>query len=155
MCRQCEKAIVLDSAPRFHYPLHMDMDWLRRFCLALPHTTEQVQWEDALVFKVGGRMYAVARLEPGHVCLSFKCSEEEYAELIERPGILPAPYLARAQWAALTSPETLPRPEIERLLRRSYDLVFAKLPRKTQAVLSTEPAGKPRRSQSRSNSLRR
>lgn len=115
----------------------MDLDRLRRFCLALPHTTEQVQWEDALVFKVGGRMYAVARLEPGPVWLSFKCAPDEFAELIERPGVLPAPYLARAQWAALASPGALPRPEIERLLRRSYELVFSRLPRRTQASLTS------------------
>lgn len=137
----------------------MDLDWLRRFCLALPHTTEQVQWEDALVFKVGGRMYAVARLEPGPVWLSFKCGEEEFAELIERPGILPAPYLARAQWAALESPEALPRPEIEGLVRRSYELVFSRLPRKMQASLRAEKASSPRRPPSHAragrNSLRR
>lgn len=128
----------------------MDLDWLRRFCLSLPHTTEQVQWEDALVFKVGGRMYAVARLELGPVCLSFKCGEEEYAELIERPGIVPAPYLARAHWIGLDSADALARPEIERLLHQAYDLVFARLPRKTQAALTAEKAGKPRRPQSRS-----
>jgi predicted DNA-binding protein (MmcQ/YjbR family) len=118
----------------------MDFDWLRRFCLALPHTTEQVQWEDVLVFKVGGRMYAVAQLEPGDVWLSFKCGEEEFAELIERPGILPAPYLARAHWVALASPDALGRREIEELLRRAYELIFSRLPRKTQAALT---AGKP------------
>jgi predicted DNA-binding protein (MmcQ/YjbR family) len=127
----------------------MDLDWLRRFCLALPHTTEQVQWEDALVFKVGGRMYAVARLEPGPVWLSFKCGEVEFTELVERPGVVPAPYLARAHWAALATPEALPRFEIESLLRRSYELVFSKLPRKTQASLTTERSSKPRSPQSR------
>jgi len=124
----------------------MDLDWLRRFCLALPQTTEQVQWEDALVFKVGGRMYAVARLEPGPVRLSFKCGEEEYAELIERPGIVPAPYLARAHWIGLDSADALTRAEIEFLLRRSYELVFSRLPNRTRASLLAERSSKPRRS---------
>lgn len=116
----------------------MDLEWLRRFCLSLPHTTEQIQWEDALVFKVGGRMYAVANLEPAEVWLSFKCGQEDFAELVERTGVVPAPYLARAHWAALASKEALPRPEIESLLRRSYELVFARLPRKTQASLAAK-----------------
>lgn len=138
----------------------MDLDWLRRFCLALPHTTEQVQWEDALVFKVGGRMYAVAHLEPGPVWLSFKCSEEEFAELIERPDVIPAPYLARAHWTALTSPEALTGAEIEGLLRRAYELVFAKLPRKMQVSLRDKHAGHQRRGpksnpKPRRNSIRR
>ena len=131
----------------------MDVDWLRRFCLALPHTTEQVQWEDALVFKVGGRMYAVANLEPGPVWLSFKCTQEEFAELIERPGILPAPYLARAYWAALDaepdSSEAPSRTEIEAFVRRSYQLVFSALPRKTQASLQAKPPARSRRPPSR------
>lgn len=75
----------------------MDIECLRRHCLSLPHVTEQVQWGDNLVFKVGGKMFAVAPLEPAEVWLSFKCSDEEFAELIERPGIIPAPYLARAK----------------------------------------------------------
>jgi predicted DNA-binding protein (MmcQ/YjbR family) len=138
----------------------MDLDWLRRFCLALPHTTEQVQWEDVLVFKVGGRMYAVAQLEPGDVWLSFKCGEEGFAELIERPGVLPAPYLARAHWVALDSREALTRGEIEAQLRRAYELVFAKLPRKTQDSLRHEQAGHQRRRpqsppRPRRNSIRR
>jgi predicted DNA-binding protein (MmcQ/YjbR family) len=123
----------------------MDVDRLRRYCLSLPHTTEQIQWEDNLVFKVGGRMYAIAALEPGPTCLSFKSSLEEFAELVEQPGVIPAPYLARAHWVALTSREALPPGELERLLRHSHELVFSKLPRKTQELLAARSAGKARR----------
>ena len=62
-------------------------------CLSLPHVTEQVQWGDNLVFKVGGRIFAVAPLEPAALILSFKCNDEEFAELIERPGIVPCALL--------------------------------------------------------------
>ncbi len=113
----------------------MDLDWVRRYCLSLPHTTEKVQWEDDLVFKVGGKMYAVVALEPVGHWLSFKCAPEEFAELLERPGVLPAPYMARAHWVSLETSEALPRAEIERLLRKAHDLIFAKLPKKTQAAL--------------------
>ncbi len=123
----------------------MDIDWLRDFCLSLPHTTEQIQWEDNLVFKVGGKMYAVLALEPGPVWLSLKCGTEEFAELTERQGVIPAPYLARAHWISLTLPVVLPRAEIERLVHESYDLVFSKLPRKTQLSLAKARTGKPRK----------
>jgi predicted DNA-binding protein (MmcQ/YjbR family) len=125
----------------------MSIDWLREFCLSLPHTTEQVRWEDSLVFKVGGKMYAVVRLEPDAHWLSLKCSEEEFAELIERPGILPAPYLARARWIALESETTMARGELEQLLTRGHALVFAKLPKKTQAALRKRGSKRPRRRQ--------
>lgn len=118
----------------------MDIDWLRKYCLALPHTTEQVQW-DSLVFKVGGKMYAVAALEPGRHFLSLKCAPEDFADLIERPGIFPAPYLSRAHWIALETPVSLSVTELEAFLRRARDLVFAKLPKKQQSALN---ARKPR-----------
>jgi predicted DNA-binding protein (MmcQ/YjbR family) len=125
----------------------MSIDRLREFCLSLPHTTEQVQWEDALVFKVGGKMYAVAMLEPGAHWLSLKCSAEEFVELLERPGIIPAPYLARAHWIALESENALPPAELQQLLARGHALVFANLPKKTQVALAArKPASKrPRR----------
>ena len=114
----------------------MSIEWIRTHCLSLPHSTEQMQWGDDLVFKVGGKMYAVMPLVPAPVRLSFKCTQEEFADLVERPGVIPAPYMARAQWVALESYDALPRAEIKRLLRQSYDLVLAKLPKKTQANLA-------------------
>ncbi|MBM3736468.1 MAG: MmcQ/YjbR family DNA-binding protein [Acidobacteria bacterium] len=114
----------------------MVQGWVRKFCLSLPHTTEQVQWGNDLVFKTGGKMYVVGALEPSGIHLSFKCTPEEFAELVERPGIVPAPYLARAHWVALESPDALPRKELERLLRQAYQLVFDKLPKKTRTELS-------------------
>jgi predicted DNA-binding protein (MmcQ/YjbR family) len=129
----------------------MSIDWLREFCLSLPHTTEQIQWKDDLVFKVGGKMYAVTALEPGAHWLSTKCSDEDFAELVERPGILPAPYLARAHWVAIESEDTLPRAEMQQLLIRAHALVFSKLPKKTQAALSKPRAHRknPRRARRR------
>ncbi len=122
----------------------MDIDWVRQFCLSLPHTTEKLQWEDALVFKVGERMYAVVSLEPGETWISFKCSAEEFAALVERPGVIPAPYLTRAQWVALETEDALSRDELRRLLAGAHSLIFAKLPKSTQAKLLTARASRPR-----------
>jgi len=116
----------------------MSIDWLREFCLSLPHTTEQIQWEDDLVFKVGGKMYAVAMLEPGQYWLSLKCSNEDFAELIERTGIHPAPYLARAHWIAIEAENALPRAKVQELLTCAHSIVIAKLPRKTQTSLAAK-----------------
>ena len=113
----------------------MGVEWVRRYCLLFPHATEQVQWEDDLVFKVAGKMFAVTPLEPRGVYLSCKCTAEEFGELTELPGIIPAPYLARAQWIALEQENALPAAEIKRLLRKSYDLVLAKLTKKSRAAL--------------------
>ena len=109
---------------------------MREICLSFSGATEQVQWGCDLVFKVGGKMFAVTPLEPAPVCLSFKASPENFADLTERPDIIPAPYLARAQWVALQTRDALPAEELARLLRESYDIVLAKLPKKTRDALS-------------------
>jgi len=130
---------MLDAVPLPRYSLRMDIDWLREHCLSLAHTTEQIQWQDALVFKVGGKMYAVVSLEPDETWLSFKCSPEDFAALTERPGVIPAPYLARARWVALETEDALPRAELQGLLVDAHALVFAKLPKKIQSQLSAPP----------------
>jgi predicted DNA-binding protein (MmcQ/YjbR family) len=121
----------------------MNVDWLRELCLSFPGATEQIQWGYDLVFKVGGKMFAVTPLEPAPVCLSFKASPENFAELTERPNIIPAPYLARAQWVALQTRDALPAGELARLLRDSYDMVFAKLPKKTREAVSSATTAAP------------
>jgi predicted DNA-binding protein (MmcQ/YjbR family) len=131
----------------------MNIDWLRQLCLSFPGATEQIQWGNDLLFKVGGKMFAVAPLEPAPVCLSFKASSENFIELTERMDIIPAPYLARAQWVALESRDALSLAELARLLRESYDLIAAKLPKKTRAALLRPPARK--RKPARGNSMRK
>lgn len=95
----------------------MNIDWIREYCCSLAGATEQVQWGDDLVFKVGGKM------------------SEEFADLTERPGLRPAAYLARAHWVSLETEGVLPRREIERLIRQSHGLVLSKLPKKIQAKI--------------------
>lgn len=114
----------------------MNIDCVRSHCMSMPHATESVQWGNDLVFKIGGKMFAVLVLEPAKVWLSFKCSAEEFAEFVERPGIILAPYSARYHWIALENEDALAVTELKRLLRRSYDLVLEKLPKKTRAALS-------------------
>lgn len=113
------------------------VEFVRKLCLGFPHATEQVQWGYDLVFKVGGKMFAITPLEPSHVFLTFKATDESFAELTERPGIIPAPYLARAKWVALENADAVSPQELASLLRLSYDLVLAKLPKKTRDRLAS------------------
>jgi predicted DNA-binding protein (MmcQ/YjbR family) len=133
----------------------MNIDQLRELCLSFPGTTEQIQWGDDLLFKVGGKMFAVTPLVPAKVWISLKASPENFAELTERPGILPAPYLARAKWVSLESADALPDAEIAGLLRESYELVLAKLPRKMRESVAKGPALKARAKKKRPNQPKR
>jgi len=111
----------------------MTIDAVRKICRALPDTTEDIKWDNDLVFSVGGKMFTVVCLDPPHT-VAFKCTPEEFAELVERDGIIPAPYLARAMWVREErAGETLDRKELERLVKTSYELVKAKVPKKRLA----------------------
>ncbi len=114
----------------------MDIEWIRQHCLSHPYTTEQIQWGNDLLFKVGGKMFAGVPLEPARVWLTVKADPEEFPELIERQGIIPAPYLERAKWIAIETERSLPRSEVLRLVSKSYEMVFANLSRKLQTELA-------------------
>jgi predicted DNA-binding protein (MmcQ/YjbR family) len=115
----------------------MNHETVRSYCLSLPNVTEDVQWENDLLFRIGNKMFAVLALEPGsdHV-MSFKCTPEVFAELTERPGIVPAPYVARYHWVALERFDALKATELKSLIKNSYEMVRAKLPRKVLAKLA-------------------
>jgi predicted DNA-binding protein (MmcQ/YjbR family) len=115
--------------------------------------TEDIKWGSDLAFSVGGKMFAVVCLEPPHT-LTFKCTPEEFAELVERPGLIPAPYLARAMWVQEQGlGEALERPEVDQRLRASYELVAAKLPRSRQPRRAS-PRVKKRGSRARAKTKR-
>jgi predicted DNA-binding protein (MmcQ/YjbR family) len=120
----------------------MSVELVRKFAMSLPNATEQIQWEDHLLFKIGGKMFAITTLRPVGVRLSVKTTPEKFYELTEIPGVIPAPYMARNHWVALERWDAIRRAEMEDLVRESYDLVFAKLPKKTQGQLSTDSATK-------------
>ena len=122
----------------------MSLEWVRQHCLSLPHATEHVPWGNDLVYKIGGKMFAASALTPEGQRMSFKCTPEEFAELIELPEIIPAPYCARMHWVALETEDALPRAEIKRLIAQAYELVYAKLPKKTQAELSKSAKPSPK-----------
>ncbi len=115
----------------------MDIEDVRAHCLSFPHVTEVVLWGNDLVFKIGGKMFAVIGLDSASDhCMSFKCTPEKFAELVEQDGIVPAPYVARYHWVALEQFNALSEKELKSLLRNAYDLVFEKLPKKLKAELS-------------------
>ncbi|MFZ6649189.1 MmcQ/YjbR family DNA-binding protein [Undibacterium sp. TJN25] len=100
----------------------------REFCARLHGATTATKWGSSLVFSVGDKMFAATshdkERERG---FSFKVDRERFLELTDRPGIIPAPYLARAGWVRVTDINSLDDAEARALLQRSYELVFAKL----------------------------
>ena len=88
------------------------------------------------MFKVANKMFLILVLDGETIDgVVFKCTPGEFDELIEIDGITQAPYCAKRHWVRVSDLFSLPAAELERRIRRSYDLVVAKLPRKTQATL--------------------
>lgn len=109
---------------------------LRQFALALPSTSWVKQWGECLVFKVAGKMFLILVLDGETIDgVVFKCTPEKFDGLTEIDGITQAPYCAKRHWVRVGDLGALPAAELERRIRRSYDLVVAKLPKKTQATL--------------------
>jgi predicted DNA-binding protein (MmcQ/YjbR family) len=122
----------------------MDIESVRTYCLSFPHVTEEVLWGNDLVFKIGGKMFAVIGLDAGSDhCMSFKATPEKFAELIERNAIVPAPYVAKYHWVALQRFNALSEKELKSLVKTAYDLVFEKLPKKAKAGLGQGESPKP------------
>jgi predicted DNA-binding protein (MmcQ/YjbR family) len=105
----------------------MTVDSIRSFCLSCPQAKENLQWGDDLCFKVGGKIFAVLALGSVPQGLSFKCTPEKFAELVEQEGIIPAPYVGRYKWVFLERLDVLPWTELEALIQQSYEMVSTKV----------------------------
>jgi predicted DNA-binding protein (MmcQ/YjbR family) len=112
----------------------IDTDFIRNICLQLPAVTEDVKWDNDLVFSVGGKMFCVVALQPPFKS-SFKVPDDIFESLIDLDGFVPAPYLARAKWVCINNPHTINKNEWEKSITQSYELVKAKLPLKTRKEL--------------------
>jgi predicted DNA-binding protein (MmcQ/YjbR family) len=112
----------------------MDFEKAKDVCRGFPGATEDIKWGADVVFSVGDKMFMVTGVDAPQG-MSFKVEDERFLELTDRPGIIPAPYLARAKWVRVESADALDDREAAELLRRSYELVFARLTKKMQREL--------------------
>jgi len=109
---------------------------IEKFCLALPGAALSIQWGEERVYKVGGKMFAMTgpkNERPHH--LFFKAGETSFHILTQLPHIIPAPYLARANWVYLERLDALNAKELKAYLERAHALVAAALPKKRRVAL--------------------
>jgi len=104
--------------------------------MSFPGATEDIKWGNDLCFSVGGKMFTVTGVESKSDGISFKCTPEKFAELVEREGIMPAHYVARYHWVTVTDLKAVTDEELKTLIGGSYQLVFDKLPSKVKKSLS-------------------
>jgi predicted DNA-binding protein (MmcQ/YjbR family) len=118
----------------------MNLSAIQKFCASLPQAKAEIKWEIDHVFTIGAKMFAVAYANrEGEVHVGFKVDDDLFLQFTDRPGFMPAPYLARAKWVRVTDLKAVNDTEMKALLRRSYELVCAKLTRKIQGELGLLP----------------
>lgn len=114
----------------------MNKQSLLKLTRAWPGVSSEIKWQDDLIFMVDGKMFCgicVSGDEQGK--FSFKVDADRFLEMTDRPGFRPAPYMARAHWVTLDDTTVVAQPELQQLVRRAYELVFAKLSQKRQREL--------------------
>ena len=116
----------------------MNIEQLRKFCLAFPGVTEDVKWGNDLCFSVGGKMFTVTAVDSSDGGVSLKTTPERFAELTEREGIIPAQYVARYHWITIENPKAVTASELKELIRESYQMVFDKLPAKAKKTIGAK-----------------
>jgi predicted DNA-binding protein (MmcQ/YjbR family) len=122
----------------------MDIEELRTFCLDLPAVTEDIKWENNLVFSVAGKMFCLADLDPP-LRVSLKVREEEFEEITSRSDIIQAPYFARMKWVTVMEEGSLSRQEWKHYIRQSYELVKSKLTKKLREGIGNKQSGNDKR----------
>ena len=105
--------------------------------LRLPGVTEDIKWGHDLCFLIGEKMFLVLGPDSVPVSASFKTTDELFVELTADDRFIPAPYLARNKRVMVKDISALDRKEWQEHVQRSYDLVFARLPKKLQATIGT------------------
>ena len=120
----------------------MKLETYNNFCASLPATTHVVQWGGAHVWKVGGKVFAIAGWsddEEPHIV--FKTSDLAFDILREQAGLRPAPYLAPrgGKWIQLFEPDAMAEVDVLAYLKESHRLISLKLTKKLRAELELDP----------------
>jgi predicted DNA-binding protein (MmcQ/YjbR family) len=118
----------------------MTRDEFDSFCGSLTATTQVIQWGNASVWKVGGKMFAICPTHDPQVGwkISFKCSDTSFELLCDENGIIPAPYLARGKWVQVFEDCVLSDDELRAYITQAHTLIAAKLTRAQRTELALD-----------------
>jgi predicted DNA-binding protein (MmcQ/YjbR family) len=109
----------------------MNIEDIRSFCLTLPGVTEDIKWGHDLCFCIAKKMFCVTSLQEP-LTISFKVTDEEFDEVSNSEGFVPAPYVARYKWVLLENPDKVGKKKLLAYITQSYELVKRKLPKSSR-----------------------
>ncbi|MCM1518835.1 MAG: MmcQ/YjbR family DNA-binding protein [Pseudoflavonifractor sp.] len=118
----------------------MNIEELREYCLSLPQVVENQPWtepqyEMLITYKIGGKWFVLA--DPDKKFIDVKCDPETIADMQSHyQGAFPAWHMNKEHWLGVTLASDIPDGTIKKLIRDGYDMVVAKLPKKTRDELA-------------------
>ena len=115
----------------------MNLTSYNAFCAGLPQSEHVVQWGGADVWKVGGKLYAMAREDEGVIQVTFKATEIGYEVMRDMEGLRPAPYLASRgmKWIQHHSAPGLDDEALCEHIEASYHMAIKRLTKKARAEM--------------------
>ena len=115
----------------------MNIESFREHCLKKPGTTEETPFgPEDLVFKVGGKMFAIAALMEVPARVNLKCDPDLALELRDRyEQVTPGYHMNKKHWNTVELSGGIPESEMRKMIDHSYDLVVQSLPKAKRAKL--------------------
>lgn len=119
----------------------MNLETYYEYCLSKKGVTEHFPFDkDTLVFKVGGKMFALSSLqkwELGEPAVNLKCDPERALELrAQYDSIKPGFHMSKTHWNTVVMHQDAPTALVKELIDHSYELVFKSLTKKLQNEIS-------------------
>jgi len=114
-----------------------DLADFRAYCLAKPNVTEGTPFgPNTLVFKVVGKMFALASLDDVPPRVNLKCDPERALDLRDRyEEVQPGYHMNKKHWNTVELDGGVPEAELRSMIDHSYDLVVQALPKKQRAII--------------------
>lgn len=116
----------------------MYLEDVHSYCLAKRGVEETFPFDEkTLVFKVGGKMFALCNVDEFQ-SINLKCDPERAIDLRERyTGVKPGWHMSKIHWNTVEVNQDVPDSLIFELIDHSYDLVFKSLTKKIQHELTS------------------
>ena len=117
----------------------MNTETLREYCISKPGVTESFPFGgDALVFKVGSKMFALLSTESRPTTINLKCDPERAAQLREEhTAVTPGYHMNKTHWNTITLDGSVRTADVQEWIDLSYELVRNSLSKAVQAELGS------------------
>ena len=114
----------------------MNVEDFRDYCLNKKGVTEGFPFDETtLVFKVGGKMFALAGID-NFASMNLKCDPEKSIDLRETyNGVKPGWHMNKTHWNTVSVDADVPYQLIQELIDDSYNLIFKSLPKRIKDEL--------------------